>query len=213
MLASKAAEQIHVSLYRESQVVEDDAFPEDSADFKLGPFEKEELLCWGGRSIDLLHHIKIATLQVVADSIYQYASGLAAASPRMDTIIGDDLFLRGPAKKTLLGWRGRTAFTDNTVRLLALSQKVKQVHTDFKLQRALNDLAIDAVKGTTAAYKTCNHLVTVLCHLNVILGLSGNEQRDEAAALLVKPAKVPQPLIDALNEIVNTKGKKRKTRE
>ena len=127
-------------------------------------------------------------------------------TPIYEHYFNDDTMNRKLLKSRLLHFGGREALTHDCVGLFTLLQEIPRVSDKYKLNRASHE---DELAEATSIFEAGRRVLKVLAGVQILLELSGAQQKDEATKFVDKHsnAGIPASLLEALRSL-RTSGAK-----
>lgn len=143
----------------------------------------------------------------LGEVVERYAQNLAKQAPNYSHILGEEHYIKPLAKRFLLDWKGRKAFSEGMVVLHTALRNVRTTHTTFGITEDLELITGDSINLAKSIFDDGRVLLLVIACANCIQCMSGAEQKKEAAGLLARRGvKIPQVLESALKDIVESKS-------
>jgi hypothetical protein len=171
-----------------------------------------KLSVWATELVSFMSQIKIFCLVSVAEDMEKFGQTISKSAPKVDHFINDENYLKPLAKKHLLDWKGRQAYSDNSIALYKCMAGLKGLHTQLGVASPLDGLVGDQMKVATSIFAEAKALISIIAHVNVVQGMSGAEQKSAAIDLVAKKCQVPKALFKELEAIAvgSVRGLKRK---
>ena len=157
----------------------------------------------------MCHHAleqSVCTASHIAEDVHK-------VTPKYDHIITDAVLHKNLAKQHLHKWPSKKPLDERTITLAKAFASMSQFHAEFGLQP---DLKTDPrfqerLASAQSVFASAKAAITVLAAVNILFGLSGDDQIAAAAGFVAKKRDaLKAPLLQALEKVASTDTKREK---
>ena len=98
----------------------------------------------------------------------------------------------------------------DTIELHRMGTRLRQAHEEFKLDEELESICGFEMRAANTVFQDAKRVIAIMAYINVLVNLTGEQQKEEADKLHDAPKDVPQVLLNEMTMLANASPPKKR---
>ena len=141
-------------------------------------------------------------------ALHRFSMTLSSATPDLEHFVTDETLSDAVAKKSLVDWPQKKAFTDNSLLMFRGISKLATTHQELGPSFNLEEYFYEPLRVANSVFATCRKVVTLAAHLEVVYVESESQKLDAQKILDNKSVVLYKSVREALEGVVKHGARK-----